>query len=756
MRASGAITLIPAVTPVSTETYNGSINLLYNGSVMAAASGGTAPYTYTLTDPAGNSYPQNIAYYPGLGPGTYTLSVTDADGQTAGAPAVVSYLYPQPSVTASFIVQPSACDAPDGGFTLTGSGGTPPYAFSIDGGYDFFASISHINLPAGAYHVLVKDNNGQIAMIGINPTSTQPGQVILNAPFCMLEPAINPSLTSCTNQGSMSWSVFSYNPPVSFSFDGINFRQLDLNTTVPDVYQYDTTGLAPGLYHVSTEDNIGNAALMAITIVKYCILRLDFSRTPATCGHSDGSVTVTASSGTPPYNYTIDGVNYSPGGVFTGLATGFYTIMAVDMNGVTNYNSVHINGACPVSVSGTVVNTDCSDRSGKITATGSGGSPPYTFSIDGTHFQSGILFGALSAGTYNLTVRDGSSPLQTAGTSVTVAIDTNLSVDAGPDLTICDNSSTTLDALSNGNVYSWSPATGLSNTASLDPNAAPRVTTKYYLTTTLGSCRAEDSMTVNVNPAPVANAGTDTTICPGQSAQLQGSGNNGGAPDSYQWSPSTYLDNPAIADPVVIRPAATITYQLTVTAANGCPSAQAPVTVHVTSPPTVFAGNDTSVLAGEPLLLHAIDVNNSGFTQWAWTPSTDLNNPAIADPIALPQRATTYTVVATTPAGCQGSAEIAVKVFTSVGLFVPNAFTPNGDGHNDVLKAIPVGMRSLSFFSVFSRPGQRVFFTTDASAGWDGRFNGRPQNSGVYVWMAEGIDLSGRRIDREGTVLLIR
>src|ERR1700735_3458040 len=110
-RASAAIVLTPAVTPITAETFNGVL-LLYNGSITATATGGTAPYVFTLTSPAG-SYPQNNAFYPGLGPGTYTLSVMDANGQTASQPVTVSFFLSQPIVTASFIVEPSACDASD-------------------------------------------------------------------------------------------------------------------------------------------------------------------------------------------------------------------------------------------------------------------------------------------------------------------------------------------------------------------------------------------------------------------------------------------------------------------------------------------------------------------------------------------------------------------------------------------------------------------------------------------------------------------
>jgi gliding motility-associated-like protein len=89
-------------------------------------------------------------------------------------------------------------------------------------------------------------------------------------------------------------------------------------------------------------------------------------------------------------------------------------------------------------------------------------------------------------------------------------------------------------------------------------------------------------------------------------------------------------------------------------------------------------------------------------------------------------------------------------------LFVPNAFTPNGDGHNDVLRVIPIGIRALNYFTVFNRWGQRVFTTTDPGTGWDGTVNGVLQPVGTYVWMAGGVNYKGEVVERKGVVVLIR
>ena len=90
------------------------------------------------------------------------------------------------------------------------------------------------------------------------------------------------------------------------------------------------------------------------------------------------------------------------------------------------------------------------------------------------------------------------------------------------------------------------------------------------------------------------------------------------------------------------------------------------------------------------------------------------------------------------------------------GLYVPNAFTPNGDGNNDVFRPIPIGMKSINYFKVYNRRGQLVFSTSTQNKGWDGTFKGAPQDSQVYVWIVEGIDYQDKVIFQKGTVTLIR
>ena len=116
----------------------------------------------------------------------------------------------------------------------------------------------------------------------------------------------------------------------------------------------------------------------------------------------------------------------------------------------------------------------------------------------------------------------------------------------------------------------------------------------------------------------------------------------------------------------------------------------------------------------------------------------------------------TYTLTAQNANGCTGIDDIKITVFEGPEIYVPNAFTPNGDGKNDVLKAIPIGLKEFKFFMVFNTYGQQIFSTVNPAIGWDGNFKGAKQGIGTYVWITEGINYKGTTLQRKGTVILIR
>jgi gliding motility-associated-like protein len=271
--------------------------------------------------------------------------------------------------------------------------------------------------------------------------------------------------------------------------------------------------------------------------------------------------------------------------------------------------------------------------------------------------------------------------------------------------------------------------------------------TTYAVTANLGSCEARGSIIVRTIPYPKADAGPDTSVCYGSSVKLRASGGN-----KYIWTPGTGLTNTEIADPGAI-PLATTLYKVAVYDNKGCPKPSFDtVKVQVYPLPKAFAGNDTVMVASQPLHLKA-----SGGTVFLWQPSTGLSNVNIAEPVATLNSDMNYIVTVSNYGGCEGKDTIHIKVFsTAPDILVPTAFTPNNDRKNDILKPIPVGVTNIDFFRVFDHYGQVIFSTNIIGRGWDGRFQGRDLNGGTYVWAVQGIDYTGKKIIKKGTVTLIR
>lgn len=295
-------------------------------------------------------------------------------------------------------------------------------------------------------------------------------------------------------------------------------------------------------------------------------------------------------------------------------------------------------------------------------------------------------------------------------------------------------------------------------------------TTTYYRTIVQsGVCPADTSSVATMNyyntPYPDATINpSDVSICYGTSTAINASINIG---TSYTWSPSNTLQNQGAGSvstvPYIINatayPPRTTDYILSVTNA-GCPNVFTD-TFHVAVTPRiiVYAGNDTSIVAGQQLQLNAT-TNTPSINLFNWTPGTGLNFTNISNPIAQfgPEfgNSITYIVRATDSIGCYAEDDIKVTIFkTGPDIFVPSAFTPNGDGKNDIIKPICVGISQLNYFRIYNRWGQLVFSTSQIGKGWDGTIGGSIQSTGNFVYMAQGVDYTGKVIFKKGNVVLI-
>ena len=340
----------------------------------------------------------------------------------------------------------------------------------------------------------------------------------------------------------------------------------------------------------------------------------------------------------------------------------------------------------------------------------------------------------------------------TTSDSIQVNVLDFITVELPPDTTICRGDSIQLRPETHALSFQWSPSAGLNNSTFKYPMAAPQADVIYKLTANLGKCQDRDSMKVKVVPYPTAVINPVGPVCFGELVQLQGTA--GGS--RFEWSPASLLTGTNTLKPVANTPVTT-DFVLTVYDTIGCPKPFSDtVTLTVRPPVPAFAGNDTVVVLNQPLQLNA-----SGGELYSWTPSLGLNNPSIPNPVALftgnPPDVVKYLVTVTSSEGCKAQDDVVVRIFkTNPDIFVPTGFTPNQDGRNDVLKAIPVGIKRFEYFNIYNRWGQLLFSTSDASKGWDGSFSGKDQQSGTYVFTTQGIDYTDKPVVKKGTVVLIR
>lgn len=324
--------------------------------------------------------------------------------------------------------------------------------------------------------------------------------------------------------------------------------------------------------------------------------------------------------------------------------------------------------------------------------------------------------------------------------------------------TICPGGSAQIGftTLVTGLTYNWQPTTDLSNPNISNPIASPVVSTTYSLYLSNGTCTDTviqqvnilyDSIYITANPL----------ICSGTQTQL--TVNNVVPTDTitYTWLPaSAILSGGNTATPTVSINGTT---QFTVSGLSqyGCLYYD---TVTVGVFPSQASVNATAtpdtITFGETSQLNADTANVTTFT---WLPDTTLSAINITNPVASPLSTTTYYVQVNDENNCYKTDSVTVHVIhtpcAESNIYIPNAFSPNGDGKNEVLYVRGNNITKL-YFAVYDRWGQKVFETTDINKGWDGRFKGKKLDPAVFGYYAEGECPNNEKFNKKGNVTLLK
>ncbi|WP_031527517.1 T9SS C-terminal target domain-containing protein [Dyadobacter crusticola] len=263
-------------------------------------------------------------------------------------------------------------------------------------------------------------------------------------------------------------------------------------------------------------------------------------------------------------------------------------------------------------------------------------------------------------------------------------------------------------------------------------------------------CTVAKTVAVDFKSDINLSVNADTVVCAGGSVALAATGNG----ESFSWSPVAGLDNATSKTPTANPESST---QYVVTATKGFCTVSDTVRVEVLPAIQVSVTPDATIEYNVPFQLSASSpqvLNLNGAT-FAWSPPNGLNNPASQSPVTILQEDQTYTVEITSERGCKGSGQVNLAIKRSESIVIPDAFTPNGDGKNEVLLPILNDIASIQYFRIYNRWGEVVFATDQLNSGWDGRFKGANPVSGTYVWEIVGTSGKGKVIQKKGAVMLL-
>ncbi|HLP52158.1 MAG TPA: PKD domain-containing protein [Chitinophagales bacterium] len=495
---------------------------------------------------------------------------------------------------------------------------------------------------------------------------------------------------------------------------------------------------------------------------------LNITNTPITCPGDTTVLSATSNSGNTFVQYT-----WTPAGVIiAGAATA--NPLAVITADTTVYLTAQTSLGCLYSDSVRILlpppvplNADfllpasgCLPDTAEFTSTGDEGpGATYLWNFgDGTTstLQNPIhIYTQGNIQTITLVVRDNSGCLRVDSVTKQLILlsDTTYPL---PAITICYGDTTLIGFAATGNTYTWQPAATLSNAAIPNPQAFPLDTTTYLLEISNGVCSDSIFQTVNVVYDSIS-INPDMVICSGSNIQLQANHLNIAVPLVYDWSPNaSIVSGDSTATPTVWV-GQTTTFVVTAQNSYQCQYTDSvTISIFTPAPNVVATATPDTIKLGQTSQLQADSTN----AVWLmWNADSTLSALDIVNPVASPRETRAYVVEVRDGNGCAKTDTVWVYLERTpceqTTVYIPNAFSPNGDGKNDVLYVRANNVTQL-YFAVYDRWGQKMFDTKDISKGWDGTFNGKKIDPAVFGWYAEGLCDGGKKFELKGNVTLIR
>ena len=601
--------------------------------------------------------------------------------------------------------------------------------------------------------------NGETATISANGGITYVWSIGFTSNPLIVNPTVTTSYTvtgtigGCSNSAVATVTVNPL-PILTFTITDANCNQNDgvvvasgIGGTSPYTYSWSTgitlttiSNLFSGTYSVTVTDvngcnstgvaTVGNQTGFSARLV---------STTSVTCyGLCNGVATGAGSGGTQPYTFLWS--TQASTATISGLcANTSYTLTVTDFAGCTSSISVVVSQPSQLALNVITTSVNCNGAStGSATANVSGGTSAYNYLWSNLTITAGIS--NLMAGIYSVTVTDANGCTQKIATTIVEPPAITLTLTSTN--TNCNQTDGSVMATSSGGtgtfVYLWS-------NGKIGTTISGFASGVYTVTVTdANSCMLTKTVTVLSSIALNAVLTQTNVMCNGQCTGTALVALTGGTqPYFYLWTggQTTSLISALCAG----------NYLLIATDNKGCTVLQ---TVTITEPNAIsiaINSNPDTIRKGESTTLTA-----TGGGKYRWTPSASLSCSSCANTVATPTLTTTYCVVVTDGNSCSDSACITITVELSCGtIFIPNAFSPNDDGENDVLSIMGNCIKVLDF-TIYDRWGEKVFETKDVFNGWDGSYKHKPLSSGMFVYYMEAVLSNGEKINKRGNITLVK
>ena len=772
---TGATTSVIVVSPTSTTAYTATVTLsgcdsipapvtvTVNSLPAASISGNNTicqGQSTTLTASGGGTYAWNtgattapITVSPTTGT-SYTVTVTGANGCTNIATSSVTVsTAPTASVSAASTTVCSGSST-----TLTASGGssyswstgatTNPIVVSPTSATTYTVTVSNGSC-SSTTTITVSTNSLPTAAIGGSAnicsgdaaTLTASGGTGYSWNTGATTAVINPSPTTSTTytvvvsnaNGCTDTATFTVNvlaPPVAsvsgntticsgqsatLSASGGGNYSWNTGATTSSITVSPTSGTTYTV--VVSAGSCSDVATASVTVNPSPNASINTASTSLCAGQN---ATLTATGG-GTYSWST-GTTSNPIIVSPTAAASYTVVVSNGSCSSTATVSLTVNSPVTAGVTSSGASTICSGTNATLTASGGG---TYSWTTGST--SNPIVVSPSTGTTYSVIVSNGTCS-DTAALTISVNPSPTASVSATGS-SICAGQSATLTA-TGGGTYAWN--TG-ATTAVISVTLS--ASTNYTVTVTAANgCTAVATASIAVTPIPNATISANTTICSGDAVTL-----NAGGGTTYLWNPGGQT-----ASSIVVNPGASTTY--TVTAANGPCTDTATSTISVNPSPTAGAGPDISINYGSSTTL-----SGSGGGSYSW--STGETGSSIS---VSPTVTTTYTLVVTDANGCTDADVVTVYIDYNCGnVFVPNAFSPNGDLKNDVLRVRSPCLKAMHFV-IYDRWGVKAFETEDITMGWDGMYKNDTGNTAVFFYTLTYELVTGDTGELKGTVTLVR